>query len=152
MKKFPYIADNGKFLPSMIKQLLPKLATEYVKNMELYSIQQLHNNCYNRILNEEKKKKQRQHDDNNNNNNNNKSKRYRHKRKTKKQNRIRKPFWNISLSKLVEHCFGKSLDKTEQCSNWERRPLNISQIEYGAMDAYILVKIFHHAVDLTEQS
>ena len=62
---------------------------------------------------------------------------------------IRKPFWNISLSKLVEHCFGKSLDKTEQCSNWERRPLNISQIEYGAMDAYILVKIFHHVVDLT---
>ena len=60
MKKYPYIADNGKFLPSMIKQLLPKLETEYVKNMELYSIQQLHNNCYNRILDEEKKKQKQQ--------------------------------------------------------------------------------------------
>ena len=48
------------------------------------------------------------------------------------------------LSGVVKIFLKYPLDKREQCSNWERRPLNISQIEYAAMDAYVLVKIFQY--------
>jgi len=36
-----------------------------------------------------------------------------------------------SLSKLVELCFGQRLDKSDQFSNWELRPLRESQITYA---------------------
>jgi len=36
-----------------------------------------------------------------------------------------------SLSKLVELCFGQRLDKSDQFSNWELRPLRESQIIYA---------------------
>jgi len=37
---------------------------------------------------------------------------------------------------------GKPVDKSEQCSNWSIRPLRQSQMEYAAIDAWVLVAIW----------
>lgn len=47
-----------------------------------------------------------------------------------------------SLSSLVKSCFNLPLAKTEQCSNWELRPLRKTQMEYAALDAYVLMEIY----------
>ncbi|XP_045765586.1 exonuclease mut-7 homolog [Maniola jurtina] len=49
-----------------------------------------------------------------------------------------------SLSSLVQACFGVPLEKAEQCSNWELRPLRKTQINYAALDAYVLLEIYNH--------
>ncbi|KAM3910642.1 exonuclease mut-7 homolog isoform 2-T2 [Leptodactylus fuscus] len=53
---------------------------------------------------------------------------------------IRQPERGLSL--LVKDVLGKPLDKQEQLSNWDKRPLREDQIIYAAADAYCLLDVF----------
>nr|CAD1828539.1 unnamed protein product [Ananas comosus var. bracteatus] len=48
------------------------------------------------------------------------------------------------LSGLSKKILGAGLNKTRRNSNWEQRPLSQYQKEYAALDAAVLVRIFHH--------
>ncbi|XP_019428957.1 PREDICTED: uncharacterized protein LOC109336675 isoform X1 [Lupinus angustifolius] len=48
------------------------------------------------------------------------------------------------LAGLSQKILGASLNKTRRNSNWEQRPLTPNQLEYAALDAVVLVHIFHH--------
>ncbi|GLD95475.1 hypothetical protein PINS_up004120 [Pythium insidiosum] len=48
----------------------------------------------------------------------------------------------LSLQKLVFLYLGKRLTKTQQMSNWNRRPLTTSQIHYAACDALVLIHLY----------
>lgn len=47
----------------------------------------------------------------------------------------------ISLQTLTKLLLSLELDKSEQTSNWSRRPLTANQRKYAAVDAYILLPI-----------
>ena len=53
----------------------------------------------------------------------------------------------ISLQRAVALSLGKKLDKAEQCSNWEQRPLSSPQIEYAALDAAVVRHLFWNFVN-----
>jgi hypothetical protein len=46
------------------------------------------------------------------------------------------------LSELVRQCFGKALNKSEQMSDWERRPLRQQQILYAGI-YNLCINCFH---------
>ncbi|XP_050224551.1 uncharacterized protein LOC126674188 [Mercurialis annua] len=48
------------------------------------------------------------------------------------------------LSGLAMKLLGAGLNKTRRNSNWEERPLSRNQLEYAALDAAVLIHIFHH--------
>ncbi|TKW27820.1 hypothetical protein SEVIR_3G282600v4 [Setaria viridis] len=50
------------------------------------------------------------------------------------------------LSGLSKEILGLGLNKTRRNSNWEQRPLSQKQKEYAALDAVVLVHIFHEHI------
>ena len=49
-----------------------------------------------------------------------------------------------SLAMVCERELGLSLDKSSQTSNWSRRPLDVDQLRYAALDAEILLRLHEH--------
>lgn len=47
-----------------------------------------------------------------------------------------------SLAALCERELGRGMDKSEQTSNWSRRPLTPEQLRYAALDAEVLLPLF----------
>ena len=46
-----------------------------------------------------------------------------------------------SLATCCRVVIAQSLDKTEQCSDWDRRPLSEAQLRYAALDAHVLTTL-----------
>ncbi|CAI8028734.1 Exonuclease mut-7 homolog [Geodia barretti] len=46
------------------------------------------------------------------------------------------------LSQLVHRELGRPLDKSQQISDWEKRPLSIEQLRYAALDALCLLQLY----------
>jgi ATP-dependent Lhr-like helicase len=49
-----------------------------------------------------------------------------------------------SLKSVCARELGVMLDKTEQVSDWSRRPLSERQVAYAALDAEVLLRLFEH--------
>ena len=47
------------------------------------------------------------------------------------------------LKIIISEFFGKELDKRDQISDWTKRPLLQNQINYGILDAYVLILIYN---------
>lgn len=52
------------------------------------------------------------------------------------------PVTTKGLAGVVEGFFGLPLDKRDQISDWDRRPLTENQIVYAALDAFVLLEIY----------
>ena len=50
---------------------------------------------------------------------------------------------NPELKNIMLELFGKELDKRDQISDWTKRPLLQNQINYGILDAYVLILIYN---------
>lgn len=51
---------------------------------------------------------------------------------------FRKRAAEVSLSRLSELVLGKAMDKSQQVSDWGRRPLSLAQLQYAALDGECL--------------
>jgi ribonuclease D len=52
------------------------------------------------------------------------------------------------LAGLTEKMFGHPLDKRDQRSDWEKRPLTSQQLTYAALDAYVLIQLYEIIYDM----
>ncbi len=59
--------------------------------------------------------------------------------------------FNIGYSGLVENFFQTSLDKGQQRSDWQARPLTPKQIEYALLDVFFLEEIYQNCFEILEQ-
>ncbi|XP_059078997.1 exonuclease mut-7 homolog isoform X2 [Tigriopus californicus] len=57
---------------------------------------------------------------------------------------------NRGLSGFVESIFGLPLDKRDQISHWDKRPLSESQTIYAALDAFVLLDLYNQILALSE--
>lgn len=48
-----------------------------------------------------------------------------------------------SLQTVVKTVLGITLDKEQQCSNWEAETLSKEQLQYAATDAWVTLEVFH---------
>ncbi|CAA80137.1 Exonuclease mut-7 [Caenorhabditis elegans] len=61
------------------------------------------------------------------------------------------PKKTFKLADLTHYLLGLELDKTEQCSNWQCRPLRKKQIVYAALDAVVVVETFKKILSIVEE-
>ncbi|CAO4370539.1 unnamed protein product [Caenorhabditis nigoni] len=61
------------------------------------------------------------------------------------------PKKTFKLADLTQYLLGQVLDKTEQCSNWQCRPLRKKQILYAALDAVVVVNTFKKILEKTQE-
>ena len=52
------------------------------------------------------------------------------------------------LKIITSEFFGKELDKRDQISDWSKRPLLKNQINYGILDAYVLILIYQKLTNI----
>jgi ribonuclease D len=52
------------------------------------------------------------------------------------------PLRSFSLASVAEHLFGLTLDKSFQQSDWRKRPLSREQLDYAALDAVVVLRIY----------
>lgn len=61
------------------------------------------------------------------------------------------PLPNLQLKTLAEKlCFFPSVNKEEQGSDWGRRPLSLSQLNYATMDTVYLAQVYQQLLKLTQ--
>ena len=60
--------------------------------------------------------------------------------------------FNIGYSGLVENFFQKNLDKGQQRSDWQARPLTAKQIEYALLDVFFLEEIYESCFEILEKN
>lgn len=61
--------------------------------------------------------------------------------------------FNVGYSNLVNALFGRELNKNQQRSDWQRRPLSEGQLKYALLDVFFLEEIYDKLLaDLTKQN
>ena len=59
---------------------------------------------------------------------------------------------NEGLLSLTTKVLNVPIDKTCQLSDWSKRPLSVSQLQYAALDAFVCVKIFDKMCNMNDDS